>query len=168
MGIAREVRFDGHASGLPLIGAAVVVALIAGGCAGARPATSPHADGSCTLLAAPAQSPESAAVVLTWPIDPANVTRPANPGERFVVDQAYETLVRVDCQGRIEPGLAASWTRRPNGGGWRVVVRPGARFPDGQPVTASDVIASWRATGRRTAAALARRLADGSRAMDDR
>jgi hypothetical protein len=61
--------------------------------------------------------------------------------------QLYETLVRVDCHGRVGPGLAASWRLDTNGRTWIVTLRENARFSDGTPVTATDVRASWTSDG---------------------
>jgi hypothetical protein len=52
-------------------------------------------------------------------------------------------LIRVDCQGRALPGLAATWEQGP-GDRWAFTLRDNARFWDGAPVTARDVLASWR------------------------
>ncbi len=167
----RSARSGGlcrNASELSLTGVVMLAAVAGGACTGTRARSAPAtADHACTLVPRPAAPATSATVLLTWPLDPINVARPSNPGEQFVFEQAYETLVRVDCVGRLAPGLAASWTRLP-AGGWRLVLREGARFGNGDPVTAGDVIASWRATGRASTAALARRMAEGSRIVDDR
>jgi hypothetical protein len=61
--------------------------------------------------------------------------------------QLYETLIRVDCNGRVRPGLAASWRRDEVGRNWIVTLRENARFSDGTPVTAADVRASWTRDG---------------------
>jgi len=143
-------------------------ALLAGACGGARarPTVSP-ADAACTAVPAPVPFAESASVVSTWAIDPSNAPLPSNPGERFVFAHAYETLIRVDCLGRLMPGLAKSWTPVEGATRWRLVLRDRARFRDGDGLTASDVVASWRATGAAAPAVLARRLADGAVAIDD-
>ena len=61
--------------------------------------------------------------------------------------QLYETLVRVDCKGRVVPGLAASWRLSIDGSTWIVTLREGARFSDGTPVTAAAVLALWSRDG---------------------
>jgi hypothetical protein len=103
--------------------------------------------------------------VVTWPIDPTNAPRASNVAERFVVAHAYETLLRVDCLRRPTTGLAKSWL--PVNGNLRVVLRSDARFWNGDAVRASDVVTSWRSTGRAASAALARRFADASTVIDD-
>ena len=48
---------------------------------------------------------------------------PSNDSERLVFRQLYETLVRVDCKGRVVPGLAASWRLSIDGQTWIVTLR---------------------------------------------
>jgi hypothetical protein len=82
-------------------------------------------------------------VAVTEPINSSNAPHPSNDSERLLFRQLYETLVRTDCQGRLSPGLAASWQLDTNGRTWIVTLRENARFSDGTPVTAADVQASW-------------------------
>jgi hypothetical protein len=96
------------------------------------------------LIAEPGEAVTTVAV--TERIDPSNAPRPSNESERLLFRQLYETLVRADCNGRVRPGLAASWQLEPDGRTWIVTLRENARFSDGTPVTAADVRASW-ATG---------------------
>lgn len=112
------------------------------------PATAVRAEGGadgCALIVEPGEP--VATVALTDRIDPVNAPRPSNEGERVLFRQLYETLVRVDCRGRVGPGLAASWQLEADGRAWAVTVRDDARFSDGTPVTAADVRASWTRDG---------------------
>lgn len=52
----------------------------------------------------------------------------------------FEPLCRWQ-DGLAGPGLFARWTHSPDGRIWRFQVREGARFHDGKPCTAEDVIA---------------------------
>jgi hypothetical protein len=75
--------------------------------------------------------------------------------------------VAADCAGGIVPQLASSW----RGGGaveLSLVLRSGARFWSGDPVTAGRVVASWRATGAETGDRLVLRVADSARVVDER
>jgi hypothetical protein len=99
----------------------------------------------CALMTDPGQP--VATVALTEPVDPANAPRPANDSERLLFRQLYETLVRVDCSGRVRPGLAASWRLDANGTSWIVTLRDNARFSDGTPLAAADVRVVWSRTG---------------------
>lgn len=56
----------------------------------------------------------------------------------------YETLVRRGPTGRIEPGLAESWQVLEGGRAFEFVLRDGAEFHDGTPVTAEDVAVHFR------------------------
>src|SRR2546426_9242355 len=47
------------------------------------------------------------------------------------------------------PGLAATWEQAP-GDRWAFTLRDNARFWDGAPVTARDVLASWRSHDARS------------------
>jgi peptide/nickel transport system substrate-binding protein len=49
----------------------------------------------------------------------------------------FETLVRIDDEGRPAPGLATSWERSADGQRWTFHLRPGARFHDGRPCDAA-------------------------------
>src|SRR5262245_23875793 len=53
--------------------------------------------------------------------------------------QIFETLIGYDRSLRLEGRLAESWERSADGLGYRFVLRPGARFHDGEPVTATAV-----------------------------
>jgi hypothetical protein len=52
----------------------------------------------------------------------------------------YETLVRVDCLGRLRPGLASSWEASRDYRTWTISLYPNMRFWDGTPVTAAAVV----------------------------
>ena len=56
----------------------------------------------------------------------------------------YETLVRRDQVGRIVPHLASDWSIQDEGRTVVFTVRSGARFHDGTPVTAPDVVQHFR------------------------
>jgi hypothetical protein len=101
-------------------------------------------DTTCELSPGAVTPAGTLLVALPGPVDPAHAPVPSSDAERLVFPQLYETLVRVDCAGRLVPGLARNW-RVDSTGDWRVTLRDGARFWDGAPVTALDVIASWRA-----------------------
>jgi len=102
----------------------------------------PEAGSADCALIAEAGEPV-ANVALSNPINPSNAPHPSNDSERLVFRQLYETLIRVDCHGRVSPGLAASWRLDPDGRTWIVTLRDNAKFSDGTPVTAADVQASW-------------------------
>jgi Bacterial extracellular solute-binding proteins, family 5 Middle len=103
---------------------------------------------ACALSSAAGTVPETLSVALTGTVDPRNAPVARNAAERFVFRQLYETLIRVDCQGQPQPGLARSWASAESGHDWTFTLRPDATFWDGLPVTASDVAAAWRDASR--------------------
>ncbi len=87
-------------------------------------------------------------------IDPCEDTRLVS---RVVAVNVFDPLVRADRTGAPYPALAASWSN-PTADAWTFTLRKDARFSDGTPVTASDVVASLeraRALGSAVAGNLA-------------
>jgi hypothetical protein len=82
-------------------------------------------------------------VALSERIDPANAPYPSNESERLLFRQLYESLVRVDCDGRVAPALAQSWRFDAAKGAWIVTLRELAQYADGHLVTANSVISNW-------------------------
>ena len=97
------------------------------------------------MIAAPGEP--VATVALAERVDPSHAPRPSNESERLLFRQLYETLLRIDCMGRVGPGLATSWRLDPDGRTWIVTLRDDARFADGSPVTSTDVRAGWTPRG---------------------
>src|SRR2546426_10997436 len=95
----------------------------------------------CGLISEPGEP--VATVGLGERIDPANAPHPSNESERLLFRQLYETLVRVDCNGRVGPGLAASWRLDANPNTWIVTLRDQAQFSVGTAATAADVVSGW-------------------------
>lgn len=62
---------------------------------------------------------------------------------RFVWAQVYETLVRLDSDLNIIPGLAESWETPDNGKTWIFHLRENVTFHDGTPFDADSVIFSY-------------------------
>lgn len=76
---------------------------------------------------------------------------------RMVAVNVFEPLVRSGETGEPVPALAASWTN-PEPDSWRFLLRAGARFSDGSPVTEEDVVRSVE-RARRPESVLAGNLA---------
>jgi peptide/nickel transport system substrate-binding protein len=55
----------------------------------------------------------------------------------------HEGLVRIDAEGEVRPGLAASWTVSPDGLTYTFRLRTGVRFHDGAPFDCSVVAFSY-------------------------
>jgi peptide/nickel transport system substrate-binding protein len=60
----------------------------------------------------------------------------------------YETLVRCDEEGRLEPLLAASWQADSRMQRWEFRLRPGVKFHDGMPLIPAAAAAVLSAAGR--------------------
>jgi hypothetical protein len=121
----------------------------------------------CDLIAGPGEP--ILTVALSEPVNPANAPRPSNESERLLFRQLYETLVRVDCRGRVRPALASAWRLNADARSWIVSLRDGARFSDGTPVTAADIVASWSRDGAGIElSARISRLVESLVAIDDR
>jgi hypothetical protein len=116
-------------------------------------AAGPQASAACVVAAG--EPRDSVIVAVAQPVDPASAPVPRNASERLVFRQLYETLVRVDCEGLVQPALAGSWSTDETGRTWQFRLRAGARFADGSPVTAADVVASWAAAGAADARTIA-------------
>jgi ABC-type transport system substrate-binding protein len=83
---------------------------------------------------------------------------------RIVSGVVDETLVRLDPEGHVAPGLAGKIEVSPDGRGLVLTLRPGVAFHDGSDVTAGDAAAAVRGFLRRpteAAAALAASLEGG-------
>jgi hypothetical protein len=98
----------------------------------------------CRILPAPAVPVGSVTFALLEPVDLERAPWASNTSERIVFDHLYETLFTIDCEDGVRPGLAVSWTRDKGGRCWTFDLRGNARFWDGTPVTARDVVESWR------------------------
>ncbi|MDZ7893076.1 MAG: ABC transporter substrate-binding protein [Rhodoferax sp.] len=78
-------------------------------------------------------------VVAPWEIGSLD---PSKTGYVFTRLEITETLVDVDTNGQLAPGLAARWTVSADQKTWRFALRPGALFHDRSPVTPEAVVRS--------------------------
>lgn len=93
-------------------------------------------------------SPGTVELVATLRSDPRSFTRllAADRASLVVSQLVNEPLVRVNhVTQALEPALAAGWEEAEPGRRYRVTLRPDARFADGSPVTAEDVVFSLQA-----------------------
>ncbi len=122
--------------------------------------------------------PAAVTVAVTTPLDTAHAPWPRGNGERLLFAQLYEPLVHLDCTGVIFPGVARSWSRDTTVSPaerahtrWSFVLRGNARFTNGTPVRAADVVASWRASANahtdEPIGSLISAIAAAARAVDD-
>ncbi|MFO7768264.1 MAG: peptide ABC transporter substrate-binding protein [bacterium] len=93
--------------------------------------------------------------------DPAGLdpTRHASQSSWRIARMLFEGLTALDASGGVRPAAAKRWE---HGGGavrWTFHLRPGLRWSDGTPLTASDFVYAWRRaldpdTGAETAGSL--------------
>ncbi len=62
--------------------------------------------------------------------------------EQLVSRAVYETLVTLNQEGAVAPGLAVNWLSESGGKRWIFQLRPGVRFHNGAPLTAAAARAS--------------------------
>lgn len=74
--------------------------------------------------------------------------RPLDPPSAFLVESVAQGLVRFDAAGEIEPALAQSWIVSDDGLRYTFRIRR-ARWPDGRPVTAEQVVSRINAANSR-------------------
>jgi peptide/nickel transport system substrate-binding protein len=105
------------------------------------------ASGSATAASKPHSSSSAPTVVkIAWPeavqsLDP-DLTSEALPYDLMALFGG--TLTTLSANGKsVEPGLASKWTVSSNGLTWTFTLRPGLKFSNGQPLTATDVMATF-------------------------
>ncbi|UCD25429.1 MAG: hypothetical protein JSW51_05805 [Gemmatimonadota bacterium] len=112
-----------------------------------RAPSAPAIGGECTVAQVPAAIADTLRIALQHAVDISQAPVPNHYSDRLLYRQLYETLIRVDCTGRVTPSLAQAWRRKDGGRRWSFTLRSDARFWDGTPVTAALVVDSWRETG---------------------
>ncbi len=117
-------------------------------CAAPRAPRQQTGEARC-IVAEGATGRDTLTLVLDGAVDPVRAPIPSRFSERIAFAHFYETLIRVDCNGEIAPGLAVEWRKEGDGRRWRFALRPDAVFSDGTPVTAAAVVASWSREARR-------------------
>jgi peptide/nickel transport system substrate-binding protein len=142
---------------LAALSAAVAIAAIA--LAGAKAESSGHSRGE--TLAPPAFRPSERPVyggTLRAEIgERVSLPEPAvgsmDASEAELVSLAYETLVRIDGRGEIQPLLAETWERDATLRRWKFHLRNGVKFQDGTPLAPQNAVAAlinaeedWRVT----------------------
>ncbi|EIC85393.1 ABC transporter substrate-binding protein [Serratia sp. M24T3] len=63
--------------------------------------------------------------------------------ESNILSDLFVGLVSIDDNGNAHPELATSWETKDNKT-WTFHLRPGIRWSDGTPITAQDVVFTWR------------------------
>jgi oligopeptide transport system substrate-binding protein len=76
-------------------------------------------------------------------LDPSIIT---GQPEGRIVNALFEGLTTFNAQGKTIPGMAESWTVSDDGKIYTFKLRKEAKWSDGQPLTASDFLQSWKRT----------------------
>ncbi|HUV37762.1 MAG TPA: ABC transporter substrate-binding protein [Patescibacteria group bacterium] len=128
-----------------MVGVTVLAALV--GCGGRQAVRHDELlPPACGIVSPPAERVDTVRVAMFDAPRPEHAPAATNDAERLLFRQLYETLITVDCLGVVRPALAESWERGDGGRRWMFELRDDARFWDGTPVTARDVVESWRYT----------------------
>lgn len=99
------------------------------------------------LSTACAGGPASDRLAIALPAGPFTIS-PQSAGEEFsisILSNVYESIVDLGPDLVLRPGLAESW-QNPDDSTWVFALRPGARWHDGEPVRAAQVIESLERT----------------------
>jgi ABC-type transport system substrate-binding protein len=122
------------------VGAAVLIVALALA-AGWRVGTTPPEDGAASAPDQPVQGGVlRVAVERPKHLDPA-LAGPVPVSDAVVADLLFDGLTAPgDEPGNARPALAESWRPSDDRRSWQFFLRPGARFADGDEITASDVV----------------------------
>jgi len=104
----------------------------------------PQASGQ--VPAASAASAADSSTVTVFGGTPSSLD-PAHHGDltsASYISQLYESLTAVDPNLTVRPALAESWKVEDGGKRVTFTLRPDLKFSDGSPLTADDVVHSWR------------------------
>jgi 4-phytase/acid phosphatase/peptide/nickel transport system substrate-binding protein len=64
-------------------------------------------------------------------------------GQTATAALLFDTLTRIDDEGKVQPRLALSWSSTPNFKKWTFKLRPGVKFHDGTPFNAQAVVFNY-------------------------
>lgn len=143
---------------LPMVLVSVFCAAIYAGCGARAPGavvtpTPPAAPpGTLSHIEAPSPEPGGRVRILMdgrWRSEPWGVR---DDLDRFLIAATGQGLMGRDSDGETVPGLASDGgpdTDGNHGTAWRFEIDPTATWPDGTPVRAEDVVASWKRALRR-------------------
>jgi hypothetical protein len=104
----------------------------------------PEQPDPCILLPQARATRDTLVVTLADTVDVSHAPIPTNRSERLLFREFYPTLVRVDCEGNVRPGLAVSWTADSVRRTWTFALKDKALSWDSRSEAASQVLLSWR------------------------
>ncbi len=126
-----------RAGGLATATVALVLTLSA--CASSTSSSS-SASAPAAAAAASAGTYDIGLITPTGGIDPLTTTQ---YDTMFAVGLASAQLVNENATGQLKPQLASSWAESADKLSWTFTLRPGLKFSNGQPLTATDVVATF-------------------------
>lgn len=88
-------------------------------------------------------TPSSACLIGTSGVasgDSITVIVPQQDSALVAAANEYDTLIRLDCEGRVIPGLASSWTHNADGSAWTFV------FSDSSRPGPMDIASAWNSS----------------------
>lgn len=91
---------------------------------------------------APSAPPEEKSLVIGATLEPASLDPTADAavaGSQAMLYNVYETLVKMDAEGNLDPLLAQSWDVSADNRTYTFRLNPAAKFADGAPVDATAV-----------------------------
>lgn len=118
---------------------ALVLALVAVGTVIAQPVPAPVVTGPVATPVPTVAIPTYREGVVGRPVTVTPLTARTR-AERTLVGLLFSGLTRLGPDGLPRPDLAASWASSEGGKVWTFRIRPDARWHDGTPVTAADVV----------------------------
>ncbi|MDR1068154.1 MAG: ABC transporter substrate-binding protein [Clostridiales Family XIII bacterium] len=92
--------------------------------------------------AAETKNADELVIGLTGSLATLDLNQNAGIVDYYVASITQEGLVAVSNEGQLVPGLAESWEASEDGTTWTFKLRKDAKFHDGSPVTAEDVVYS--------------------------
>ncbi|WJL96760.1 ABC transporter substrate-binding protein [Microbacterium sp. ET2] len=121
--------------GLAAIGLTAAAALALSGCGGGESTEEGGADdGEAKVLTVASTVPPVSLDPYLQNVDPQN---------NWFINLAYDSLIRIDPEGNLEPDLATEWEFLDDANQeLQLTLREGVTFSDGEPMTAEGVVAS--------------------------
>ena len=121
---------------------AVAVLLVAGACSGGHSRAASSRTGATRARRAATARARDGGVLRLGMVTPTSLdpAQARSPSEVLAADLLFDTLTAFDPVARdVRPAIASRWQPSPDQRHWDFVIRPGARFGNGRPITSADV-----------------------------
>lgn len=119
--------------GIGVLSIALTALIALSGCSVGAQSPSPSASSTNSKLV----------VAETVPPQTFDPTQSSQIATMYAWQLVYSGLVQIDSKGTVQPDLATSWTISPDRMTYGFTLRKGAKFSDGSPLTADDVVFSF-------------------------